>query len=242
MVGLGHRKRPGSQRAGRFAHEVASRLSRLVRDHRHRRAQILHAAGDVGVAVGALRLAITLVVHRPHVEAIAREHVHRRVFAVARHHQIETGERRRGRAMHQEQHRPRGLPRTRRAGALAIHCQGDLLAVAGLRRAVPRGSTTPLRRVPAALASRRGRRRWRRPRRGAAASGERLVVRSWRFLPSTRQRSASNRAGKRAAGATQRHGTGTVGRLEPGRLATSSWCARARSCALPTWPAFSGSR
>ena len=51
---------------------------------RHRRPQILHAAGDVGVAVRAGGFAIAFVVHRPDVEPIAGEHVHRRVFADVR--------------------------------------------------------------------------------------------------------------------------------------------------------------
>ena len=86
--------------------------------------------------------------------------------------------------MHQEQHRPAGSPWTRRADALAIHCQGDLLAVAGLR---PRWyswlHSASAACAGVALASRRGRQRWRRPRRGAAASGERPTCGHWLFLP-----------------------------------------------------------
>ena len=73
--------------------------------------QILDAAGDIGIAGGAAGLAVILMVHGPAIEAMAGELVHHRIFAIARHVEIEhpRGHRR---AMHEEQHRPRRLART----------------------------------------------------------------------------------------------------------------------------------
>ena len=100
-------------------------LPGLARHDLDRRFQVLDAARDVGIALGAPGLPVVLVIHGPHVEAVAREHVHQRIFALARDLQVEHPKRDR-RAVHQEQHRQRCLARLRRADALAEHVERDV--------------------------------------------------------------------------------------------------------------------
>ena len=64
-------------------------------------------------------MAVAVVVHGPDVVALARHHVHQRVFALARHAEIVGRARRVRRAVHQEQDRQRLLAGLRRADALA---------------------------------------------------------------------------------------------------------------------------
>src|SRR5262249_7419113 len=112
--------------------------------------EVLHAAGDVGIVARTAGIAIAVVVHGPHVVAVARKYVHERVFALARHREVV------GRpcgvrgAVHQEQKRKRRLARFGRADALApeVECNITLFGpvfrapdrpVARLRRPHGRG-------------------------------------------------------------------------------------------------------
>ena len=61
------------------------RLAGLLHHHRDRGFEVFDAAGDVGIVAGAARMAVAVVVHGPDVVAVAGEHVHERVFALARH-------------------------------------------------------------------------------------------------------------------------------------------------------------
>ena len=55
----------------------------------NRRLQILDTAGNVGIAGGAPRLAVILMIHGPAVEPIAGEFVHRRILAMPGHVEVE---------------------------------------------------------------------------------------------------------------------------------------------------------
>src|ERR1700722_937494 len=94
-------------------------------NHFNGRLQIFHAAGDIGIARCAPRLAVILVVHGPAVKAIAGEFIHHGIFAMAGYIEVEhpRGHRR---TMDEEQHRPRRLAWLGRAKPLAIHPQGNI--------------------------------------------------------------------------------------------------------------------
>ena len=94
-------------------------LAGLLHDDRHRRLEILDAAGDIRIVARAARIAVTVVVHGPDVVTVAGEFVHHRIIGIARHVQIVGRTRRQRRAVHQEQHRPRLLAGLRRADPLA---------------------------------------------------------------------------------------------------------------------------
>ena len=94
-------------------------LPGLLQHHRDRGLEVLDAAGDVGIVAGAAGAAVAVVVHGPHVVAVAREHVHERIFALARHGEVVGRARGVGGAVHQEQDRQRRLAGARRADALA---------------------------------------------------------------------------------------------------------------------------
>ena len=78
------------------------RASGFLRHHRHRRFQIVNAAGYVGIVSGTPGVAVPVMVHGPHVIAIAGKHIHERIFALAGHRQIEARACGIGRAMYQE--------------------------------------------------------------------------------------------------------------------------------------------
>src|SRR5262245_5728738 len=94
-------------------------LAGLLQHDRDRGLEVLDAAVDVGIVAGAAGAAVAVVVHGPHVVAVAREHVHERIFALARHGEVVGRARRIRRAVHQEQDRQRLLAGARRADALA---------------------------------------------------------------------------------------------------------------------------
>ena len=64
------------QRAGGLSHEMRFLLPGFAHDDLHRSLQVLRAAGNVGIAVCAARLAVIFVVHCPDIETPAREYVH----------------------------------------------------------------------------------------------------------------------------------------------------------------------
>ena len=64
-------------------------LAGFAGDDLDRRLQILDPAGDVGIAGGAPRLAVILVIHGPAVEAGAGEGIQDRIVAMAGHIEIE---------------------------------------------------------------------------------------------------------------------------------------------------------
>ena len=101
-----HRKRRGAQRARRLAHEMQPLLPGLADHQLGRRDEIGDAARDIGITVRAGRAAVILVVHRPDVVAEPGKDIHRRVLAAFRHGQVERGQCRIRRAVHQEQYRP----------------------------------------------------------------------------------------------------------------------------------------
>ena len=100
-------------------------LAGLPGDEFGRDFQILDAAGDIGIAGGAARLAVIFVIHGPAVEPVTGERVHHGIFALAGDVEIEhpRGHRR---AMDKEHHRPRRLTGLRRADPLAEHPQGNV--------------------------------------------------------------------------------------------------------------------
>ena len=73
----------GADRARRGAVHVQLLLSGLLHHHRHRGLQVLDAARDVGIVAGRARAAVAVMIHRPDVEAVARQDVHHRVLALA---------------------------------------------------------------------------------------------------------------------------------------------------------------
>jgi hypothetical protein len=87
--------------------------------------QILDPAGNVGIARGASRLAVILVIHGPAVEPVASEFIHDRIFAMPGHGEIESPGAHRG-AVNEEQHRPRRLTGLGRAEPLAKHPQRNI--------------------------------------------------------------------------------------------------------------------
>lgn len=66
----------GPQRAGGLSHEMRFLLPGFAHDDLHRSLQVLRAAGNVGIAVCAARLAVIFVVHCPDIETPPREYVH----------------------------------------------------------------------------------------------------------------------------------------------------------------------
>ena len=58
-------------------------------DDFNRRLQILDTAGNVGIAGGAPRLAVILVIHGPAIEPIAGEFIHHRILAMPGHVEVE---------------------------------------------------------------------------------------------------------------------------------------------------------
>src|SRR5262249_54733908 len=87
-LGLALRRRGGADGTGGGAVEMHLRLSGLPRHHRHRGFEVLDATGHVGIVAGTAGIAVAVVVHGPHVVAVAREYVHERVLALARHGEI----------------------------------------------------------------------------------------------------------------------------------------------------------
>src|SRR4029077_183685 len=91
----------------------------LLRHHRDGGLEVLDTAGDVGIVSRTARVTVAVMVHGPHVVAVARKYVHERVFALARQGEVV------GRAggirgaVHQEQQRERLLALLRRADPLA---------------------------------------------------------------------------------------------------------------------------
>src|SRR5258708_36096451 len=82
-LGCGWREGGGGEGAGGGAEEMHLRLPVSARNRRYRGFEILDAAGDVGIVARAARVSVAVVVHGPHVVAVAREHVHERVLAPA---------------------------------------------------------------------------------------------------------------------------------------------------------------
>ena len=118
-LGLRLRVGAGADAAGRCAVEVHLLLAGLLHDDGNRGLQILDAARDVGIVARRAGIAVAVVVHGPDVVAVARKHVHERVFALARHREVIGRPRRVRGAVHEEQDRQRRLARLRRADALA---------------------------------------------------------------------------------------------------------------------------
>src|SRR5262249_27572533 len=73
---LGLRKRGGANGARGGAVEMHLRLPGFACDHRYRGFEILDAAGDIGIIARTARVAIAVVIHGPHVVAVAREYIH----------------------------------------------------------------------------------------------------------------------------------------------------------------------
>src|ERR1041385_5849797 len=113
-------------------------LTGLLYDEVRRGLEVLHAFGNIRVALGARRSPIPLEVHRPDVKAVVGEHVHQRVFAAPGYGQIECRTARDRRAVHQKEHRQRLLARLRRALPLAEDVE---LHVAFLRPVLVRPQT-----------------------------------------------------------------------------------------------------
>src|SRR5713101_100778 len=103
-----------------------ARLAGFPRDDLASGLEILHATCHVGVTGSAGGLPVALVIHRPHVEPVAVEHVHQRVLALARHRQVKAGLSRDRRPVNQEEHGQRLLAGLRRAEPLAIHGERDI--------------------------------------------------------------------------------------------------------------------
>src|SRR5258708_28130526 len=80
---LGWREGGGADGARGGAVEMHLRLPGFARNRRYRGFEILDAAGDVGIVARAARVSVAVVVHGPHVVAVAREHVHERGLAPA---------------------------------------------------------------------------------------------------------------------------------------------------------------
>src|SRR5215831_543025 len=102
------------------------------RDDRSGGPEILDPARDVGIAGGARRLAIALVVHAPDIVAEPRIDVHHRVLALAGNRKVVARQRCVGRSMHQEQHRPRGLAGGGRADPLAVDLERHIAFLGGV--------------------------------------------------------------------------------------------------------------
>ena len=100
-------------------------LPGLSRDDLGRRLEVLHAAGDVGVAFGPRGAAVALVIDRPHVVAPAREDVHHRVLAAAGDGEVEARARGDRRAVDEEEDGSGRRPRRRRARSLAEEREPD---------------------------------------------------------------------------------------------------------------------
>src|SRR5262249_24782063 len=81
---LGLHKSGGADGARGRAGEMHLGLPGCACDHRYRGFEILDAAGDIGIIPRAARVAIAVVIHGPHVVAVAREYVHERILALAR--------------------------------------------------------------------------------------------------------------------------------------------------------------
>jgi hypothetical protein len=77
-----HGERPGPQCARGLSKKVKALFSRLTRDNFHGSFQILHAAGNIRISFGPVRFAVTLEIHRPNIETVARKLVHHRIVAV----------------------------------------------------------------------------------------------------------------------------------------------------------------
>src|SRR5260370_18373687 len=100
---------------------MEARLPGFVLDHLARRLEIRDAAGDVGIARGARRAAVILMVHRPHVETERGEFVHQRIIGPARHGKVVARLAAEGRAVHEEEDGPHIL-----ADALAVDEEANL--------------------------------------------------------------------------------------------------------------------
>ena len=129
--GRDHGEAGGTQRARGFAEEMIFVLPGFLLHDLHRGFQIFHAGSDVGIAVGAIGRAIPFMVHRPNVEAGVGETIHHGIIVMTGHVQIEPGQGRARRAVHQEQNRHLPLARP-----LPVHREMDLFAVTGFNRLV----------------------------------------------------------------------------------------------------------
>ncbi len=114
-----------AERAGGLAQEMVFLAAGLTGDDFHRHLQILNAASDIGIAGGAPRFSVILVIHGPDIKPKAGERIHHGIFAVTGHIEIERARGDRG-AVDKEKDRPRWLAGLWRAEPLAKHPQGNV--------------------------------------------------------------------------------------------------------------------
>src|ERR1700731_2619348 len=78
-----HRERGSPQCARGLSKIVKALLPGLVRDYLHRSHQVFHFAGNIRISFGSAGSAVTLEIHGPNIETVARKLVHHRVIAMA---------------------------------------------------------------------------------------------------------------------------------------------------------------
>src|SRR5262249_5110098 len=124
--GVSLRESGGADRARGGAVEVHLCPTGFARHHRNGGVYIFDPGGGVGIGARASGLAVAGVVPRTDVAGVAREQVHERVLALARHGEIVGGARRIRGAVHQEQNGKRSLARLRRANAFAPEVERNI--------------------------------------------------------------------------------------------------------------------
>jgi hypothetical protein len=90
-LGFALGERSGTDGTRRLAKEMEFRTAGLAQQNGHCRLEVLDPTRYIGIVVRASRVAITVMIHGPDVEAVSGKDVHQRIFGAAGNVQIVTG-------------------------------------------------------------------------------------------------------------------------------------------------------